>query len=365
MAVGVSEELRSLLSSMASIEAALDLDKARADIAGLQEQAAAPSLWDDPEAAQRITKKLAHLRAEVRKTEALRSRIDDLAVLFELAEETDDPDTRAETELASVRKALDELEVRTLLSGEYDDREALVSIRAGAGGVDASHFADRLGRMYLRWAERHGYPTEVYETSYAEVAGIESTTFAVKAPYAYGMLSTEQGTHRLVHVSPFDSQGRPSVCSASVEVLPVAEKSDHVACDESELRVDVYRFAGVSCFSVTPDSTVRITHVPTGIVVTCDNERTQARNKARAVEVLRTKLLHHRHQAERGDMRVLDDDGDSSRSDDEPIRSYALFPGEAVEDFRTGHETGDLGAVLDGDIDGFLEAGIRRRRSAR
>ncbi|MFI1566372.1 PCRF domain-containing protein [Streptomyces sp. NPDC020490] len=352
---------------MASIEAALDLDKAGADIAVLQEQAAAPSLWDDPEAAQRITKKLARLRAEVRKAEALRNRIDDLVVLFELAEETDDPDTRAEagTELTSVREALAEMELRTLLSGEYDEREALVSIRAGAGGVDASHFAERLGRMYLRWAERHGCPTEVYETSYAVVAGIESTTFAVKAPYAYGMLSAEQGTQRLVHVSPFGSQGRPSVCSASVEVLPVAEKSDHVACDESELRVDVYRFAGVSCFSATPDSAVRITHVPTGIVVTCDNERTQARNRARAVEVLRTKLLHHRRQAARADMRVLDDAGGSPRSDDETVRSYALFPGEAVEDFRTGHETGDLRAVLDGDIDGFLEAGIRRRGSAR
>lgn len=189
---------------MESIEAVLDLDRLRAEIAVLEEQAAAPSLWDDPEAAQKITSKLSHLQAEVRKTEALRSRLDDLGVLFELAEAEDDADTRAEAEneLASVRKALDEMEVRTLLSGEYDAREALVNIRAEAGGVDAADFAEKLQRMYLRWAEQRGYKTEVYETSYAEEAGIKSTTFAVQAPYAYGTLSVEQGTHRLVRISP-------------------------------------------------------------------------------------------------------------------------------------------------------------------
>ncbi|CAM5471052.1 Peptide chain release factor 2 [Streptomyces alboniger] len=193
--VDVSEELKSLSSTMESIEAVLDLDSMRADIAVLEEQAAAPSLWDDPEAAQKITSKLSHLQAEVRKAEALRGRIDDLSVLFEMAEEEDDPDTRAEaeSELTAVKKALDEMEVRTLLSGEYDSREAVVTIRAEAGGVDASDFAEKLQRMYLRWAERHGYKTELYETSYAEEAGIKSTTFAVNVPYAYGTLSVEHG----------------------------------------------------------------------------------------------------------------------------------------------------------------------------
>lgn len=205
---------------MGSIEAVLDLDRLRADIAVLEEQAAAPSLWDDPEAAQKITSKLSHLQAEVRKAEALRGRIDDLEVLFELAEAEDDPDTRveAEAELQSVRKALDEMEVRTLLSGEYDEREALVNIRAEAGGVDAADFAEQLQRMYLRWAERHGYGTEIYETSYAEEAGIKSTTFVVKAPYAYGTLSVEQGTHRLVRISPSTTRAvarRPSRASRS------------------------------------------------------------------------------------------------------------------------------------------------------
>ncbi|MFD9484890.1 peptide chain release factor 2 [Streptomyces sp. NPDC059991] len=360
--VDVSEELKSLSSTMGSIEAVLDLDKLRADIAVLEEQAAAPSLWDDPDAAQKITSKLSHLQAEVRKTEALRSRIDDLSVLFELAEEMDDADTlaEAETELVSVRKALDEMEVRTLLSGEYDEREALVNIRAEAGGVDASDFAERLQRMYLRWAERHGYSTEVYETSYAEEAGIKSTTFVVKVPYAYGTLSVEQGTHRLVRISPFDNQGRRQTSFAGVEVLPVVESSDHVEIDESELRVDVYRASGPGGQGVnTTDSAVRITHLPTGIVVSCQNERSQIQNKASAMNVLQAKLLERQRQEERARMDALKDGGSSWGNQ---MRSYVLHPYQMVKDLRTEFEVGNPQAVLDGEIDGFLEAGIRWRK---
>ncbi|MEU5437136.1 peptide chain release factor 2 [Streptomyces sp. NPDC020719] len=360
--VDVSEELKSLSSTMGSIEAVLDLDKLRADIAVLEEQAAAPSLWDDPDAAQKITSKLSHLQAEVRKTESLRGRIDDLAVLFELAQEMDDADTlaEAETELVSVRKALDEMEVRTLLSGEYAEREALVNIRAEAGGVDASDFAERLQRMYLRWAERHGYPTEVYETSYAEEAGIKSTTFVVKAPYAYGTLSVEQGTHRLVRISPFDNQGRRQTSFAGVEVLPVVESSDHVEIDESELRIDVYRASGPGGQGVnTTDSAVRITHLPTGIVVSCQNERSQIQNKASAMNVLQAKLLERRRQEEQAKMDALKDGGSSWGNQ---MRSYVLHPYQMVKDLRTEFEVGNPQAVLDGEIDGFLEAGIRWRK---
>ncbi|KOU52583.1 peptide chain release factor 2 [Streptomyces sp. WM4235] len=347
---------------MGSIEAVLDLDKLRADIAVLEEQAAAPSLWDDPEAAQKITSKLSHLQAEVRKTETLRGRIDDLSVLFELAQEMDDADTlaEAETELVSVRKALDEMEVRTLLSGEYSEREALVNIRAEAGGVDASDFAERLQRMYLRWAERHGYPTEIYETSYAEEAGIKSTTFVVKAPYAYGTLSVEQGTHRLVRISPFDNQGRRQTSFAGVEVLPVVETSDHVEIDEAELRVDVYRASGPGGQGVnTTDSAVRITHLPTGIVVSCQNERSQIQNKASAMNVLQAKLLERRRQEEKDKMDALKDGGSSWGNQ---MRSYVLHPYQMVKDLRTEFEVGNPQAVLDGEIDGFLEAGIRWRK---
>lgn len=347
---------------MGSIEAVLDLDKLRADIAVLEEQAAAPSLWDDPDAAQKITSKLSHLQAEVRKTENLRGRIDDLAVLFELAVEMEDADTlaEAETELVSVRKALDEMEVRTLLSGEYAEREALVNIRAEAGGVDASDFAERLQRMYLRWAERHGYPTEIYETSYAEEAGIKSTTFVVKAPYAYGTLSVEQGTHRLVRISPFDNQGRRQTSFAGVEVLPVVETSDHVEIDEAELRVDVYRASGPGGQGVnTTDSAVRITHLPTGIVVSCQNERSQIQNKASAMNVLQAKLLERRRQEEKDRMDALKDGGSSWGNQ---MRSYVLHPYQMVKDLRTEFEVGNPQAVLDGEIDGFLEAGIRWRK---
>ncbi|MEU6211488.1 peptide chain release factor 2 [Streptomyces sp. JL4002] len=360
--VDVSEELKSLSSTMGSIEAVLDLDKLRADIAVLEEQAAAPSLWDDPEAAQKITSKLSHLQAEVRKAETLRGRIDDLGVLFELAQEMDDADTlaEAEAELASVRKALDEMEVRTLLSGEYAEREALVNIRAEAGGVDASDFAERLQRMYLRWAERHGYSTEIYETSYAEEAGIKSTTFVVKAPYAYGTLSVEQGTHRLVRISPFDNQGRRQTSFAGVEVLPVVETSDHVEIDESELRVDVYRASGPGGQGVnTTDSAVRITHIPTGIVVSCQNERSQIQNKASAMNVLQAKLLERRRQEEQARMDALKDGGSSWGNQ---MRSYVLHPYQMVKDLRTEFEVGNPQAVLDGEIDGFLEAGIRWRK---
>jgi peptide chain release factor 2 len=360
--VDVSEELKSLSSTMESIESVLDLDKMRADIAVLEEQAAAPSLWDNPDEAQKITSRLSHLQAEVRKAEALRGRIDDLGVLFELAEAEDDTDTRveAEAELEAVRKALDEMEVRTLLSGEYDAREALVNIRAEAGGVDAADFAERLQRMYLRWAEQHGYKTEVYETSYAEEAGIKSTTFAVQVPYAYGTLSVEQGTHRLVRISPFDNQGRRQTSFAGVEVLPVVEQSDHVDIDESDLRIDVYRSSGPGGQGVnTTDSAVRITHIPTGIVVSCQNERSQIQNKATAMNVLQAKLLERRRQEEQAKMDALKGDGGNSWGNQ--MRSYVLHPYQMVKDLRTEFEVGNPDAVFNGEIDGFLEAGIRWR----
>ncbi|MFD4260888.1 peptide chain release factor 2 [Streptomyces sp. NPDC058534] len=361
--VDVSEELKSLSSTMESIEAVLDLDRMRADIALLEEQAAAPSLWDNPDEAQKITSRLSHLQAEVRKAEALRGRLDDLGVLFEMAEEEDDPDTRAEaeSELTAVKKALDEMEVRTLLSGEYDAREALVNIRAEAGGVDAADFAEKLQRMYLRWAEQRGYKTEVYETSYAEEAGIKSTTFAVQSPYAYGTLSVEQGTHRLVRISPFDNQGRRQTSFAGVEILPVVEQTDHIEIDESELRVDVYRSSGPGGQGVnTTDSAVRLTHLPTGIVVSCQNERSQIQNKATAMNVLQAKLLERRRQEEQAKMDALKGDGGNSWGNQ--MRSYVLHPYQMVKDLRTEHEVGNPEAVFNGEIDGFLEAGIRWRK---
>ncbi|SOD64961.1 bacterial peptide chain release factor 2 (bRF-2) [Streptomyces zhaozhouensis] len=348
---------------MESVEAVIDLDRLRSDIAELEEQAAAPNLWDDPESAQQVTSRLSLLQGQLRKVEELHGRIEDLEVLFELAEDEGDADARreAEDELASVRKAVDELEVRTLLSGEYDPREAMVSIRAEAGGVDAADFAEQLQRMYLRWAERRGYSTEVLDTSYAEEAGIKSTTFTVKAPYAYGTLSVEQGTHRMVRISPFDNQGRRQTSFAGVEVLPVVEQTDHIEVPENEIRVDVFRSSGPGGQSVnTTDSAVRLTHLPTGIVVSCQNEKSQIQNRAAAMRVLQARLLAHQRAEEQAKMDALKGDGGNSWGNQ--MRSYVLQPYQMVKDLRTEHEVGNPQGVLDGDIDDFLEAGIRWRK---
>ncbi|MEO3749041.1 peptide chain release factor 2 [Streptomyces sp. B6B3] len=361
--VDVSEALKSLSSTMESVEAVLDLAAMRAEVAALEEQAAAPSLWDDPEHAQHVTSRLSLLQGQVRKVEELRARIDDLEVLFELAEAESDDDTRreAEAELVSVRQAVDELEVRTLLSGEYDQREAMISIRAEAGGVDAADFVEQLQRMYLRWAERRGYPTQVLDTSYAEEAGIKSTTFTVKAPYAYGTLSVEQGTHRMVRISPYDNQGRRQTSFAGVEVLPVVEQTDHIEIPENDIRVDVFRSSGPGGQSVnTTDSAVRITHLPTGITVSCQNEKSQIQNRAAAMRVLQARLLARQREEEQARMDALKSDGGNSWGNQ--MRSYVLQPYQMVKDLRTEHEVGNPQAVLDGDIDAFLDAGIRWRK---
>jgi peptide chain release factor 2 len=364
VAVDVAEELKSLKSTMSSIEAVVDLDTLRGEIKRLNEEVMAPDLWDDQAKAQKVNSRLSYVQGELNRVESLRRRLDDLEVLAELAESEDDADTRAEVEadLPAVAQAVSELEVRTLLSGEYDSREALVTIRAEAGGVDAADFAEMLMRMYLRYAERHGYPTEVYDTSYAEEAGIKSATFAVKVPYAYGTLSVEQGTHRLVRISPFDNQGRRQTSFAGVEVVPVVEQTDHIEIPDDELRVDVYRSSGPGGQGVnTTDSAVRLTHLPTGIVVSCQNERSQLQNKASAMTVLQAKLLDRKRQEEQAKIDALK--GDTTGSWGNQMRSYVLHPYQMVKDLRTEYETGNTTAVLDGEIDGFIEAGIRWRRT--
>ncbi|WP_156754194.1 peptide chain release factor 2 [Actinokineospora pegani] len=361
----VAADLKDLSATLTGVEGVIDLDSLRAEIAELEKQAAAPDLWDDPEAAQKITSRLSHRQGELRRIAELRARLDDLPVMYELAEEGGDAESEAEADVEreKLRADIASLEVRTLLSGEYDVRDALLTIRSEAGGVDAADFAEMLMRMYIRWSERHGYPTEVYETHYAEEAGIKSATFKVTAPYAYGTLSVEQGTHRLVRISPFDNQGRRQTSFAAVEVAPVVETTDHIEVDEKELRVDVYRSSGPGGQGVnTTDSAVRLTHIPTGIVVSCQNERSQLQNKASAMAVLQAKLLERRRQEEQAKMDALKDS--SSGSWGNQMRSYVLHPYQMVKDLRTDHEIGNPAAVLDGDIDGFLEAGIRWRRTS-
>lgn len=353
--------LRDLAGKLTQIESVMDLDALRAQVADLEQQASSPTLWDNPEEAQKVTSQLSHRQGELRRVSDLRQRLDDLGVLYELAEAEGDSGSlgEAETELADLGKAIDGLEVRTLLSGEYDDRNAVVTIRSEAGGVDAADFAEMLLRMYLRWAERHSYPTDVYDISYAEEAGIKSATFKVSAPYIYGTLSVEQGTHRLVRISPFDNQGRRQTSFAHVEVLPEVEEVDHVDIPEKDIRVDVYRSSGPGGQSVnTTDSAVRITHIPTNIVVSCQNEKSQLQNKAAAMKVLQARLLQRKKEEERKEMDALKDGGSSWGNQ---MRSYVLHPYQMVKDLRTEFEVGNPSAVLDGDIDGFLDAGIRWR----
>jgi peptide chain release factor 2 len=357
------EQLKALDATLSNIENVLDLGRLRRERAELEEQASAPDLWDDQARAQEVNSRLAYATGEINRLEKLRTRLDDAGLLLEMAQDAADQDSIDEvgTEIVALQKSIEEMEVRTLLSGEYDAREAVVAIRAGAGGVDAADFAEMLLRMYLRWAERHGYPTEVYDTSYAEEAGLKSATFAVKAPYAFGTLSVESGTHRLVRISPFDNQGRRQTSFAGVEVMPVVEQTDSIEIPENEMRVDVYRSSGPGGQSVnTTDSAVRLTHIPTGIVVTCQNEKSQLQNKASALRVLQARLLERKRQEEHAKMEGLKQDTTGSWGDQ--MRSYVLHPYQMVKDLRTEQETGNPSSVFDGEIDAFIEAGIRWRK---
>ncbi len=356
---------KTLTATMRTIEQALDIDEMRREIRDLGEQVAAPDLWDDQANATRVTGQLSHLQGQVDRFDELNARIEDLGALVELGQEEGDADSMAEAEreLVKVRDAVESLEVRTLLSGEYDVREALVTIRSGAGGVDAADFAEMLMRMYTRWAEQHKYPVEVFETSYAEEAGLKSATFAVHAPYTYGTLSVEAGTHRLVRISPFDNQGRRQTSFAAVEVVPVLEQTDEIDVPDEEIRVDVYRSGGPGGQSVnTTDSAVRLTHLPTGTVVSCQNEKSQLQNKASAMVVLKAKLLARKKAEEKAHLDGMRGDAQASWGDQ--MRNYVLNPYQVVKDLRTGFEAGNPSQVLDGDLDGFLEAGIRWRRGA-
>jgi len=363
--IDYDEEIKQLQATMKTVGQVLNLDRMRDEIADLSEQVAAPDLWDDVESATRITGRLSALQGELDRFTSLESRIEDLGLMVEMAQDEGDADSLAdsERELGRIKKSVESLEIRTLLAGEYDEREAIVTIRSGAGGVDAADFAEMLMRMYTRWAEQHKYGVEVYEVSYAEEAGIKSAEFAIHAPYAYGTLSVEAGTHRLVRISPFDNQGRRQTSFAAVEVVPMLEQTDEIEVDENEIRTDVFRSGGPGGQSVnTTDSAVRLTHIPTGIVVSCQNEKSQLQNKASAMVVLKAKLLA-RKKAEEAALKK-DLKGDVQASWGDQMRNYVLNPYQVVKDLRTGHESGNPSAVFDGDLDDFMEAGIRWRRGA-
>jgi peptide chain release factor 2 len=364
MAIDPAGEISELKAKLASVEAVLNPEAMRKEADGLRVRAGDPGLWEDQEQAQAVTRRLSYLDGELARLEGLARRLDDTSVMFELAERENDEPTRVEAtrDLAELRREVDQLEIRTLLSGEYDSREALMTINAQAGGADAADWAEGLRRIYLRWAERHGYPTEIYDTSYAEEAGLKSTTFAIKAPYAYGTLRGEHGTHRMVRISKYDNQGRRQTSFAGVDVIPVVQRADHIEIPEDEMRVDVFRSSGPGGQGVnTTDSAVRITHLPTGIVVSCQNERSQIQNRASALAVLQAKLLERKRDEQAAKMAELR--GENKSSWGTQIRNYVLHPYQNIKDLRTGVETGNTAAVLDGEIDEFIEAEIRWLRT--
>ncbi len=359
----ISEQVAALRSTFADIRSVVGVDRLEAEITDLSEQAGAPNLWDDTEKAQKVTSALSHRQAELAKILSIASRLDDIEIMVELANEEGDESAAADvhTELASIQKLLGELEVQTLLDGEYDDRPAVITIRAGAGGVDAADFADMLFRMYLRWAEQHKYPVTVMDTSYAEEAGIKSATFEVDAPYAFGTLSVEAGTHRLVRMSPFGAAGKRQTSFAAVEVIPLIEEAVVIDIPESDIRVDVFRSSGPGGQSVnTTDSAVRLTHIPTGTVVSMQNEKSQIQNRAAAMRVLQSRLMILQREQEAATKKELA--GVITASWGDQMRSYVLAPYQMVKDLRTEYEVSKPDDVFDGDLDGFISAGIKWRK---
>ena len=364
--VDFSEQIAALRTTFGDIRAVVDVDRLRADIAELSEQAGEPDLWNDTDNAQKVTSELSHRQSSLARMESIESRLDDLELLVEMANEGQGDQESADeaaAELASLQKLLGDLEVQTLLNGEFDERNAVITIRAGAGGVDAADFAEMLLRMYLRWAEQHNYRTSVLDISYAEEAGIKSAIVEVDAPYAFGTLSVEAGTHRLVRMSPFNSAGKRQTSFAAVEVVPLIEQTESIDVPDNDIRVDVFRSSGPGGQSVnTTDSAVRITHLPTGTVVSCQNEKSQIQNRAAAMRVLQSRLLLLEREKEAATKKELA--GTITASWGDQMRSYVLAPYQMVKDLRTNHEVNNPTNVFNGDLDGFISAGIRWRKKA-
>jgi peptide chain release factor 2 len=365
----LAEQIAALNTRLDDARKYLRLPDLRERLTELEQEVAEPDLWSDAKRAREVTTSYGHIRDDVEMLDSLARRIDEVASLFEMAaEEGEDSVAAFSGEIGdAVRGLSDELsklELRSLFSGEHDERDAVAEIHAGAGGTDAQDWAEMMLRMYLRWAERNGFEVEMDEVSPGQEAGILSATLIVRGRHAYGLLSAERGVHRLVRMSPFDSQHRRQTSFASLDVIPFFEDlSEEVAIDEKELRIDTYRSSGAGGQHVNvTDSAVRITHLPSGIVVSCQNERSQHQNKARALQILAAKLADRQREERRAEMQALS----GPQSDvawGSQIRSYVMAPYRLVKDLRTGTETGNVDAVLDGDLDEFMVSFLRWRRA--
>jgi peptide chain release factor 2 len=346
----------------------LRVDVARARLAELEQALASePDLWDDPDRARDLTTRHARAREDVELVDGLDRRISDLETLHQLAREEGDETLEPEIEagLRTLVDELDRLELRALFDGDHDERDAICEVHSGAGGTDAQDWAHMLFRMFTRWAERRGFEVEVDEVWPGTEAGLTSATFTVKGRYAYGMLEGERGVHRLIRISPFDANARRQTAFASLDCVPALEATEEPEIDPGDLRIDTYRSSGAGGQHVNvTDSAVRITHVPTGTVVSCQNERSQTQNKARAMQILAARLAERQRQERAAELvRLSGDKRDVAFGSQ--IRTYTLAPYRLVKDERTRYETGNVDAVLDGDLDGFIESYLQWRRTHR
>jgi peptide chain release factor 2 len=364
-------ELDESADRLAEAERYLGLDRLTERRAALEAEAGRPDLWDDADNARAVTTELGQVSGDLDQLTSLRAALDDAMALRELVDESraeGAADAALETELVqsvdALRARLAALELQSLFSGEYDERDAVVELHAGAGGTDAQDWTEMLLRMYQRWAERRGFTVELDEATEGQEAGLLSATFIVRGRFAYGLLATERGVHRLVRMSPFDSQKRRQTSFASLDVTPFLEDvSGEVEIDEKDLRIDTYRSSGAGGQHVNKtDSAVRLTHLPTGLVVSCQNERSQHQNKARALQILGAKLAELARQERQAELSALSGERVDNAWGNQ-IRSYVLAPYQLVKDLRTSHETGNVDAVLDGDLEPFMEAELRRQRA--
>jgi len=343
----------------------LGIDEARQRLVALEVEVSAPDLWDDPDRARKVNGELSVVRDDVELVDTLERRVSDVQTLYDLGREEGDESLEPEIvgELGDLRTTLDRLELRALFSGEHDERDAICEVHSGAGGTDAQDWTAMLLRMFTRWAESKSFSVEIDETQEGQEAGITSATFIIKGRYAYGMLAGERGVHRLIRISPFDGNARRQTAFASFDCVPALEATEEPEIEATDLRIDTYRSSGAGGQHVNvTDSAVRITHLPTGIVVSCQNERSQTQNKAKAMQILAARLAERAREEHRKELEALSGDKRDVAFGNQ-IRTYTLAPYQLVKDERTRAETGNVQAVLDGDLDQFIEAYLQWRRS--
>src|SRR5919199_3257107 len=350
---------------LAELEAFFDVDGLRGEAEELGGEMSRPGFWDDPEEAKTVSARFSRVQGRIELLDGLKARLSDSGELLELAEEDTALLPEVEEELGRIERVLEEQEVARLFAGEYDEGDAILTINSGAVGVDSQDWAEMLARMYRRWAERRGFELEVIEYTEGEEAGIKSATFTVSGEYAFGLLSAERGVHRLVRISPFDASSRRHTSFASVAVAPVISDAVEVEIDEKDLKIDTYRASGAGGQHVNKtDSAVRITHLPTGIVVQCQNERSQASNKHTAMKMLKSRLAELAEEEREAEL-ARERGAAQDISFGSQIRSYVLHPYQLVKDHRTDFEVGNAQGVLDGDLDGFIHAYLLARAAGK